>query len=82
MKARGQIPPLSWTFVLQQDISSTLLLLTQVYKWVPGRMQTLYVAWSGMCAPYEDLAPAQNTPQGVEKVHKVCKIDIKSSDRG
>ena len=35
-----------------------------------------------MCAPYEDLAPAQNTPQGVEKEHEVCRIDIKSSDRG
>ena len=31
-------------FVLQQDTLSTLLLSTQVYKWVPGRMQTLFVA--------------------------------------
>ena len=27
----------------------TLLLLTQVYKWVPGRMRTLSVIWFGMC---------------------------------
>ena len=31
-------------FVLQQDTLSTLLLSTQVYKWVPGRMRTLFVA--------------------------------------
>ena len=38
-------------FVHQQDTLSTLLLSTQVYKWVPGRMQTLSVAWCGMCVP-------------------------------
>ena len=39
------------TFVLQQDTLSSLLLSTQVYKWVPGRMRMLFVAWCGMCAP-------------------------------
>ena len=38
-------------FVLQQDTLSTLLFSTQVYKWVPGRMRTVFVAWCGMCAP-------------------------------
>ena len=38
-------------FVLQQDTLSTLLLSTQVYKWVPGRMRTLFVAWIGIMAP-------------------------------
>ena len=38
-------------FVLQQDTFSTLLLSTQVYKWVPGRMPKLFVAWFGMWAP-------------------------------
>ena len=35
-------------FVLQQDTSSTLLLSTQVYKWVPGMMRTLFVVWIGI----------------------------------
>ena len=48
---RVWFPSLPGTFVLQQDILSTLLLSTQVYKWVPGRMRTLFVAWCGMCAP-------------------------------
>ena len=39
------------TFVLQQDTLCTLLLSTQVYKWVPGRIRTLFVAWCGMCVP-------------------------------
>ena len=69
------------TFVLQQDIFSTVLLSTQVYKWVCGRMQMLFVAWYGMCAPPE-VAHGQNAPQGVEKVHYECRTDIEPSDRG
>ena len=69
------------TCVLQQDTLSTLLLSTQVYKWVPGRMQTLFVAWCGMCAPLK-CAPGQNAPHRVEKVHYECRIDIESSNRG
>ena len=43
------IPVNAWHFiVLQQDILSTLLLSSQVYKWVPGRMRTLFVSWYGM----------------------------------
>ena len=30
---------------------ATLLLSTQVYKWVTGRMRKLFVAWLGMWAP-------------------------------
>ena len=37
----GSIPK-PGTFVLQQDISFVLLLSTQVYKWVPGRMSHVY----------------------------------------
>ena len=33
-----RFPSMHGTFVLQQDTLSTLLLSTQVYKWVPGRM--------------------------------------------
>ena len=33
-----------------------------------------------VCAP--KVAPGQNAPQGVEKVHYDCRIDIESSDRG
>ena len=29
-----------------------------------------------------EVAPSQNAPQGVEKVHYECRIDIESSDRG
>ena len=68
------------SFVLQQDTLSTLLLSTQVYKWVPGRMRMLFVAWCGMCVPLS--GAGQNAPQGVEKVHQECKIDIESSDSG
>ena len=46
-------------FVLQQDTLSTLLLSTQVYKWVPGRMRTLFVAWCGNVYTPE-VAPGQN----------------------
>ena len=66
---------------VSQDTLSTLLLLTQVYKWIPDRMRKLYVAWLGTCAPYE-VAPCHNAPQGDEKVHYTCRIDIESSDRG
>ena len=38
-------------FVLQQDTLFTLLLSAQVYKWAPGRMRKLFVAWCGMCVP-------------------------------
>ena len=34
----AQFPSMPGTFVLQQDTLSTLLLSTQVYKWVPSRM--------------------------------------------
>ena len=50
-RIRIWIPPTPGTCVLQQDTLSTLLLSTQVYKWVPGRMRTLFVAWFGMYAP-------------------------------
>ena len=33
-----------------------------------------------VCTP--EVAPSQNAPQGVEKVHYECMIDIESSDRG
>ena len=33
-----------------------------------------------VCTP--EVAPSQNAPQGVEKVHFECRIDIESSDRG
>ena len=33
-----------------------------------------------VCTP--EVAPGQNAPQGVEKVHYECRIDIESSDRG
>ena len=43
-----------WHFVLL-SFSETLYccspVSTQVYKWVPSRMRTLFVAWCGMCAP-------------------------------
>ena len=36
-----------------------------------------------MGADSEDyLAHGQNAPQGVEKVHYECRIDIESSDQG
>ena len=51
-RVAGSIPVNGWHFfVLQQDTLSTLLLSSQVYKWVPGRMRTLFVAWCGVCAP-------------------------------
>ena len=31
--------------------------------------------------PYE-VAPGQNAPQGVEKVHYECRVDIESNDWG
>ena len=64
-----RFPSMPGTFVLQQDILSALLLSTQVYKWVPSRMRTLFICrliWY-VCAP--EVAHGQNTPQGVEKVH-------------
>ena len=61
------------TFALQQDILSTLLLSTQVYKWVPGRMRMLSVAWCGMCVPLKRRL-AKMLPR--EKVHYECRIDI------
>ena len=49
-------------------------------------MWTLFVAWCGMCPPPPppppEVLPAQNAPQGVEKVHYECKTDIESNDRG
>ena len=38
-----------------------------------------YLMWH-VCTP--EVAPSQNAPQGVEKVHYECRIDIESSDRG
>ena len=38
LRARVRISPSTHTFVLQQGNLSTLLLLTQVYKWGPSRM--------------------------------------------
>ena len=43
---RVRFPSMPDTFVLQQGTLSTLLLSTQVYKWVPGRMRTLlWLSW-------------------------------------
>ena len=42
--------PYPGTFVLQQGTLSTLLLSTQVYKWVPGRMRTLLLIELALCA--------------------------------
>ena len=71
-------------FVLQQDTFSTLLLSTQVYKWVypvGNQRYLLHLMWH-VCAP--EVAPGHNAPQGAEKVHYECscRIDIESSDRG
>ena len=41
LRARVRYPPSPVSFVLQLDTLSTLLLSAQVYKWEPGRMQTL-----------------------------------------
>ena len=78
---RVRFPSMSGTFVFQQDTLSTLLLSTQVYKWVPGRMRTLLccLMWH-VCTP--EVAPGQNAPQGVENVHYECRIDIESNTWG
>ena len=41
----------------------------------------LVVTSCGICVAPE-VAPGQNAPQRVEKVHYECKIDIKSGDLG
>ena len=46
-----RFPSMPGTFVLQQDILSTLLLSTQVYKWVPIKMQILFVGGGGGISP-------------------------------
>ena len=81
-RVAGSIPVNAWPlFVLQQDTLSTLLLSTQVYKWVPGRMRTSFCCMMWLvCAP--EVASGQNAPQGVVKVHYECRIDIESSDQG
>ena len=33
-----------------------------------------------VCTP--EVVPGQNAPQGVEKVHYECRIDIESNDQG
>ena len=38
-------------FFFSKTLYPHCMLSTQLYKWVPGRMRTLFVAWCGMCAP-------------------------------
>ena len=65
---RVRFPSMPGTFVLRQDTLSTLLLSTQVYiNGYPVRCERyLRLMWH-VCAP--KVAPGQNAPQGVEKVH-------------
>ena len=72
------------TFVLQQDTLSTLLLSTQVYKWVPGRMWRICCVCN--CLNANIGSSARNAPLGVEIVHCKCGLEIileiVSNDRG
>ena len=43
-RVAGSIPVTAWHFLsFSKTLLSTLLLSTQVYKWVPSRMRTLFV---------------------------------------
>ena len=61
------------TFVLQQDTLSTLLLSTQAYKWVSGRMWSICCVC--ICLNATTGSSARNAPLGVEIVH--CKCGLK-----
>ena len=73
----GSIPVNAW------HILSLLLLSTQVYKWVPGRMRTLFqTVWIGTVAPVKwrlvrILLMEWKIVHGIK-----CGIEIESNDRG
>ena len=77
---RVRFPSMPGTFVLQQDTLSTLLLSTQVYKWVPGRMWRICCIC--ICLNANIGSSARNAPLGVEIVHCKCGLEIVSNDRG
>ena len=74
---RVWFPSMPGTFVLQQDTLSTLLLSTQVYKWVPGRMWRICCVYACSATIHSS---ARNAPLGVEILHCKCSLEILSSD--
>ena len=78
LRARVRFPLSPGTFVLQQDTLSTLLLLTQMYKWDPVGCERFCGIVELACARL--CATDRNAPQGVEKVHFECRIDSESYD--
>ena len=79
-RVAGSIPVNAWHFVLQQDTLSTLLLSTQVYKWVyPVGCEGCCVC---ICLNATIGSSARNAPLGVEIVHCKCGLEIVSIDRG
>ena len=76
-RVRVRILPSPGTFVLQQDILSTLLLSTQVYKWGSCRMWLLVVDWCRMCASLK-WRLARISPGSQEGSLYECRNDVES----
>lgn len=66
-KVRTLHSPVMAVLSLSNAFNPHLLLTTQVYKWIPDRMQNVIVLVVGfsMCSPVKWL-PGWNVPKGVE----------------